>query len=239
MTETHLLGRTVQSGATGVKLFALRVQKIRPGLWRWTALHPEWTPEEEWGEEVGCLYQETEDAITLVDPLIPPEDSARFLEALDRDVARAARPVHILITIFWHARSAAMLVERYPGTRVWVHEPARELVEERAPVTDVFRAGEALPGGVLPVDAGRAYEVLFWLPAHAALVTGDVLLGTKNGLTLCPTEWLVRLEPDAVRAGLRERLQGLHVEHVFPAHGEPVLAGAVNALEAALAPSDQ
>ena len=120
-----------------------------------------------------------------------------------------------------------------------MHEPARELVEERAPVTDVFRAGEALPGGVLPVDAGRAYEMLFWLPAHAALVTGDVLLGTKNGLTLCPTEWLVRLEPDAVRAGLRERLQGLHVEHVFPAHGEPVLAGAVNALEAALAPSDQ
>jgi glyoxylase-like metal-dependent hydrolase (beta-lactamase superfamily II) len=108
------------------------VQKIKPGLWRWTALHPEWTSEEEWGEEVGCLYQETEDAVTLIDPLIPPEDSARFLEALDRDVARAARPVHILITIFWHARSAATLVERYPGTRVWVHEPARELVEERA-----------------------------------------------------------------------------------------------------------
>jgi hypothetical protein len=144
-----------------------------------------------------------------------------------------------LITIFWHARSAATLVERYPGTRVWVHEPARELVEERVPVTDVFRPGEALPGGVLPVDAGRAYEVLFWLPAHAALVTGDVLLGTKHGLTLCPTEWLVRLDPDAVRAGLRERLQGLHVEHAFPAHGEPVLTGAVKALEAALAPSDQ
>jgi hypothetical protein len=68
------------------------VQKIRPGLWRWTALHPEWTPEEEWGEEVGCLYQETEDAVTLIDPLIPPEDSARFLEALDRDVARSAAP---------------------------------------------------------------------------------------------------------------------------------------------------
>jgi hypothetical protein len=42
-----------------------------------------------------------------------------------------------------------------------------------------------------------------------------------------------------VRAGLRERLQGLHVEHVFPAHGEPVLAGAIDSLEAALAPSDQ
>jgi glyoxylase-like metal-dependent hydrolase (beta-lactamase superfamily II) len=215
----------------------VRVQKLRPGLWRWTALHPEWTPEEEWGEEVGCLYLETEDAVTLIDPLIPPEESARFLEALDRDVARAACPVHILFTIFWHARSAATLVERYPGTRVWAHEPARELVEQRAPVTDVFRAGEALPGGVLSVDAGRAYEVLFWLPAHAALVTGDVLLGSESGLTLCPTEWLVRLDPDAVRGGLRERLQGLPVEQVLPAHGEPVLADAAHALEVALAPS--
>jgi hypothetical protein len=220
-----------------VNLCAVRVQKLRPGLWRWTALHPEWTPEEEWGEEVGCIYQETEDAVTLIDPLVPPEDSARFLEALDRDVARAACPVHILITIFWHARSAGTLLERYPGTRVWVHEPARELVEERAPVTDVFRAGEALPGGVLSVDAGRAYEVLFWLPAHAALVAGDVLLGSESGLTLCPTEWLVRLDPDAVRAGLRERLQGLPVEQVLHAHGEPVLAGAAHALEDALAPS--
>lgn len=213
----------------------MRVQRLRPDLWRWTARHPEWTPEEEWGEEVGCLYQETDDAVTLIDPLVPPEDSARFLEALDRDVARTGRPVHILITIFWHARSTAELVTRYPGTRVWAHEPARELVEQRAPVTDVFRAGEALPGGVLPVDAGRAYEVLFWLPAHAALVAGDVLLGSESGLTLCPTEWLVRLDPDAVRAGLRERLQRLPVEQVLPAHGEPVLADAAHALDVALA----
>ena len=70
----------------------MRVQKLGPGLWRWTALHPEWTSEEEWGEEVGCLYLETEDAVTLIDPLIPPEESVCFLEALDRDVARAACP---------------------------------------------------------------------------------------------------------------------------------------------------
>jgi glyoxylase-like metal-dependent hydrolase (beta-lactamase superfamily II) len=217
----------------------VRLQKIRPGLWRWTALHPEWTPEDEWGEEVGCLYQETSDAITLIDPLVPPEEPVRFLEALDRDVHRAGRPVHILITIFWHARSAGRLVDRYPGTRVWTHEPARELVKERAPVTDLFRAGEELPGGVLPVDAGRAYEVLFWLPAHAALVTGDVLLGSEGGVTLCPREWLGTRDPQAVRTGLRERLQGLGVERILPAHGQPVLANAAHALEAALAPSDE
>lgn len=214
----------------------MRVQEVLPGLWRWTGLHPEWNPGEEWGEEVACVYQETEDAIVLIDPLVPPEDPDRFLEALDGDVERAGHPVHVLITIFWHARSASALAERYPRTRVWAHEPARDLVEERAAVTDTFRAGELLPGGVVPLEAGRAFEVLFWLPLHAALVTGDVLLGTADGgLTLCPPEWLGTRDPGEVRAGLRERLLALPVQRILPAHGEPILTDADAVLEAALA----
>jgi glyoxylase-like metal-dependent hydrolase (beta-lactamase superfamily II) len=218
----------------------VRVQELGPGLWRWTAFHPEWSPDEEWGQEVGCVYQETDDAITLIDPLVPPEDPGAFFDALDRDVERATRPVHILITIFWHARSAAALAERYPGTRVWAHEPARELVEERTAVTDVLRAGETLPGGIVPYDAGRAYEVVFWLPEHAALVTGDVLLGRERGdLALCPIEWLGTRDPADVRAVLRESLLSLPVEHILPAHGEPILSNAAGVLEAALTANDQ
>ena len=214
----------------------MRVQELGPGLWRWTALHPEWSPEEDWGEEVACVYYEAEDAIVLVDPLVPPEDEDRFLEALDRDVDRAGLPVHILITLLWHARSGAELLERYPGARLWAHEPAREVVEERAPVTDVFQVGETLPAGVAAIDAQRAFEVLFWLPAHRAPVTGDVLLGTdEGGLTLCPLEWLGPRDPHEVRKGIREGLRGLPVERVLPAHGEPVLEDAAGALERALA----
>jgi hypothetical protein len=214
----------------------VRVQKLGPGLWRWTALHPEWSPEEDWGEEVACVYHETEDAIVLVDPLVPPEDEPRFLEALDRDVARAGLPVHILITLLWHARSGGEMLERYPGARLWAHEPAREVVEERTPVTDVFRAGETLPGGVVAIDAHRAFEVLFWLPAHCAVVTGDVLLGTDDGdLRLCPVEWLGPRDPQEVRRGIREGVRGLPVEMVLPAHGEPVLEDAAGALGRALA----
>jgi glyoxylase-like metal-dependent hydrolase (beta-lactamase superfamily II) len=214
----------------------VRVQELRPGLWRWTGLHPDWSAEEDWGEEVSCYYAEAEDAITLIDPLIPPEDSARFLEVLDRDVARAGLPVHILITIFWHARSAAELLDRYPGARVWAHEPARELVEERAPVTDVFRPGETLPGGIFAVDGHRAFEVLFSIPAHRAIVTGDVLLGTRDGgLTLCPEEWLGPRDPQEVRRGIREGLRDFPVERVLPTHGEPILDDAARALAGALA----
>jgi glyoxylase-like metal-dependent hydrolase (beta-lactamase superfamily II) len=214
----------------------VRVQELEPGLWRWTALHPEWSSEDEWGEEVGCVYLETDDAVTLIDPLVPPEDAERFYAALDRDIERAGKPVHALITIFWHARSTASLADRYPGMRVWAHDPARELVEERTPVTDVLRAGQTLPGGVVAVDAGRAYEVLFWLPAQGALVVGDVLLGSdEGGLGLCPDEWLGNRDPAEVRAGLRERLLPLPVQRILPAHGEPVLTEAGHVLEAALA----
>jgi glyoxylase-like metal-dependent hydrolase (beta-lactamase superfamily II) len=214
----------------------VRAQEIEPGLWRWTALHPEWSPEEDWGKEVGCVYYESSDAVVLIDPLVPPEDPGRFWAALDRDVERADRPVHVLITIFWHARSASELLERYPGTRVWAHEPARKLLRERTRVTDVFRVGDELSGGVTAVDAHRAYEVLFWIPVHRAVVAGDVLLGTEaGGLNLCPDEWLGTRDPAEVRQGLREGLLELPVERVLPAHGEPVLDEAKAILESALA----
>lgn len=42
-----------------------------------------------------------------------------------------------------------------------------------------------------------------------------------------------------MRTGLRERLQGLGVERILPAHGKPVLTNAAHALDAALAPSHE
>ena len=85
------------------------VHRIAPGLWRWTAFH------EEWRKDVGCVYLETDDATVLIDPLVAPEDSERFLEYLDADVERASSPVHILLTVYWHVRSSAELAKRYRG----------------------------------------------------------------------------------------------------------------------------
>ena len=81
------------------------VVEIAPRLWRWTGFH------EEWKEPVGSVYHETKDGVVLVDPLVPPEDPQRFLNALDREVVD--QQVHVLVTVFWHTRSAAALVERY------------------------------------------------------------------------------------------------------------------------------
>jgi hypothetical protein len=226
----------MKSMTAAVSSARVDVQEIAPGLWRWTALHPEWTPEVEaedgWAQEVACVYYEAADAVVLIDPLVPPEDLERFWEAIDRDVARADRPVHVLLTLHWHARSASEVVERYAGTRVWAHEPARALVGERTPCTDVFRRGDTLPGGVVALDAHRAWEALFWIPAHRTLVVGDVLCGTGDGLRV-RDEWLGTVDPAIVRAGLREQLD-LPIERVLPGHGPPVLSGGRVAVDAAL-----
>ena len=58
----------------------MRVQEIEPGLWRWTGRHPDWTDDENWDPEVGCVYHETAEAVLLIDPLVPPEDTARPAE---------------------------------------------------------------------------------------------------------------------------------------------------------------
>ena len=195
----------------------MHVTEIAPGLWRWTGLHPEWTETdrgtEGWEQEVGSVYYETSDAVVLIDPLVPPEDSARFWAALDRDVERAERPVAVLLTVAWHARSCEAILARYGGTR----EPPEGV--------DEFRI----------TGTGGEPERLYWLPQHRTLVAGDALLGSDDGgIRLCPESWL----PGVGRAGLAEALRpllDLPTERVLVAHGEPVLADAHAALARALA----
>lgn len=203
------------------------VVKITPRLWRWTGYH------EEWKQDVGCVYYETEDGVVLIDPLVPPEEPARFLNALDREVA--GQPVHVLVTIFWHTRSAAALVERY-GARVWAPSTSRAAVARRAGVvTDTFRPGDELPGGVQAYRTARRTEVVYWIPAQASLVPGDVLLGDEQaGVRMCPESWL----PDGTKhshlAASLTPLLDLPIRRILVSHGEPVLRDAQAALATAL-----
>ena len=58
----------------------MEVDRIVDGLWRWTAFH------EEWRHDVGCVYCESDEAVCLIDPLVPPEARDRFVAALDRQI---------------------------------------------------------------------------------------------------------------------------------------------------------
>ncbi len=185
------------------------VQELAPGLWRWTAPHPEWKEGDDWEQDVGCVYYEAPAATVLIDPLVPPERE-RFFEALDRDVERRGLPVSILLTCAWHGRSSGELAERYGAV---VGASAVEVV--------------ALPFPIVQ-------ETMYWLPGHAALVTGDSLMGDgRGGIKVCPDTWLEGDAPQLLRRNLRSLLD-LPVERVLVSHGEPAYENGRAALEAAL-----
>ena len=82
----------------------MEVEQLRPGLWRWTAIHPEWQEGDDWEQEVSSVYYEAPGTTVLFDPLVPLERE-QFFEALDRDVERRGLPVSILLTVPWHERA--------------------------------------------------------------------------------------------------------------------------------------
>jgi glyoxylase-like metal-dependent hydrolase (beta-lactamase superfamily II) len=209
------------------------VRELRPGLWRWTAVHPEWTPDSDWAPEVGCVYWESDDAVCLIDPLVPADEAERFWSALDRDVERAAKPVAVLLTVFWHERSAGEVAARYGGD-VWAHESAldRLAIEVARP----FQFGDPLPGGIEALDTAERGEVVYWIAGPNAVVAGDVLLGDgSGGVQVCPPDWFAAGESGRLRA--KEALAvllGRPVELVLVSHGEPVVEGARERLAAAI-----
>lgn len=209
----------------------MEVVRIDDGLWRWSTFFGEWR------HEVGSLYVETDDAIVLIDPLVPeePAEEERFWRALDRDVERNGSRVHVLVTVFWHTRSASRMVERYDAT-VHAVAGARALIERRAGRVDAtFRGLTELPGGVVAYPTARRNEVVFWLPAHKAIVPGDVILGSDDGgIRFCPQSWL---PPAVTHERLRTSLQPLRAlpaERVLVSHGAPVLERGHAAIESLL-----
>ena len=201
------------------------LHEVGEGLWRWVAFH------EEWRKDVGCLYVETDEAVCLIDPLVPNDGADAFLQHLDADVKRAGRPVHVLLTIYWHVRSAPELVRRY-GATLWA--PARSAlpVERRtALAAERVQSGDVLPGGVEAHASGRPAELVYRLPTHRALVAGDVLLG--DPLRICPAGWVGKGGREAVRDALLPLVEP-PLSAVLVSHGTPVLDGAAQALAAAL-----
>jgi glyoxylase-like metal-dependent hydrolase (beta-lactamase superfamily II) len=194
------------------------MREIAPGLRRWTALH------EEWEEQVGSLALDTADGLVLIDPIDPPRG--------------LRKPEHVLLTVFWHGRSAGGLRAKH----VWAwSRSVRRLRNRGVEVTDPFEPGDELPGGVRCFATARDGEVVYWLPSERALVVGDVLLGagakprpTDEPLRLCPERWLGKASHDELRASLRPLLE-LPIEQVLVSHGRPVERDGLAALRAVLA----
>ena len=177
---------------------------------------------------MGSVAYDGADDLVLIDPLLAADDD------LDALVARVAKPVSVLVTIFWHTRSADVVAARHDA-RVLAPSGGKAAVTRRAPTTTAFRPGEPLPGGVQAIATARSSEAVYWIPAHRAVVPGDVLLGADGGgVRLCPQSWLPESTSlESLRTSLRPLLD-LPVARVLVSHGEPVLRNGRAALEHAL-----
>jgi hypothetical protein len=203
----------------------LGVQEIESGLWRWTAPHPEWSPDAGstggWIEQVGSVYCELPGAILLIDPVVPQDSdgATRLLTALDRDIERLRRPVCVVLTVHWHRRGADALIARYGAL------------------------GE-VPDGARAILLGDPIgETAYALRRFRTLVIGDVVLGgdgiegeRHDGLRLCPPGWYGRNAAErewyggvGLQSALR-RLAQEPAERVLVSHGTPLLSGGADAL---------
>jgi hypothetical protein len=127
--------------------------ELRPGLWRWTARHPDAVghPEPEspadWPPDVGCVACAADGALVVVDPLVPRGEEEPFWSAMDALVARHGPRVGVITTLGWHRRSRGDFVQRYGAS--------------------TSRAKAALPGDV------RALPVEMVLVSHGEPVLRD------------------------------------------------------------------
>jgi hypothetical protein len=198
----------------------VRIEELRPGLYRWEANHPDAEPEPkpgspaDWGPAVGSVVYKASDALLLVDPLVPDDG----WDALDALVERHGERVAVITTIQYHRRSRDAVVARYGASTSW--------------------AKATLPSGVETIRIDGAGETMVWLPGPQVLVPGDRILGDdQGGLRLCPESWLRYLPSGMTRAQLGEKLRpllDLPVELVLVSHGEPVLDGGREALTSAI-----
>jgi hypothetical protein len=195
------------------------MEEIAPGLWRWTAPHPDWAPgaepdsPDDWDPYVGSVFYEDRDAAVFIDPLLPGDQDWFWRWADERVAGRSAV---VLTTLGPHRRSREQVAQRYAAS--------------------TSRAKRNLPSGVESIVLRGAGETMFWLPKHRTLVPGDRILGAPDGgLRLCPESWLywVRVDRDELRTLLKPLLD-LPIERVLVSHGEPVLSTGAEALRRCL-----
>ena len=203
----------------------MNVQEIAPRLWWWTAPHPGWTPAafrngKGWTQDVSSYALVQDDQLVLFDPLVPGDDENAFWEALDGDVEHHGPPA-ILITVAWHARSSQVILDRYSGSTLWAHKPARRALGNRVQYTDIFESGEKLPGGVEALAMHHMNEAAFWLDDHRALVLGDSVVGYDGRAELAPSSWLRRRETvDEQRASVQQVMER-KPDRLLLTHGGP------------------
>ncbi|RMH07061.1 MAG: hypothetical protein D6704_05780 [Nitrospirae bacterium] len=197
------------------------MREILPGIFHWRVMHPEIQI------EVDSYYVSALQPAFLIDPLMPPEGVEWFRQQIP--------PQSIYLTNRLHDRDSRKFVEAL-GASVWCHEAGLHEFTESTLAVRGFRFGDDLPGGVkaLEVNVLCPEETALLLPtAGGVLSIGDALIHEDGELGFVP-DTLIGDDPPAIKQRLKTTL--LHIcttqtfDHLFFAHGEPIIGGAKEAL---------
>ena len=191
------------------------MDELLPGVWHWTATHPNT------GSEVSSYWVRPSRAV--IDALLPDEGTEPF---------REDPPERVLLSNRHHLRHAERFAEEF-GSVIECSKPGLHEFEN-GPGVQGFDFGEEVAPGI------EALEVDAICPDESALLIRDAgALSIADGIRHYDGEmdffadWLLGVDPEGVKAGLRESYRGLldlDFDNLLFAHGDPLIGGGKEAL---------
>ncbi len=197
------------------------MRELIPGLWHWTAEHPNL------GQEVSSYY--VAGSAAVLDPMVPPDGMAAF-DGLPT-------PEHVVLSCRHHDRDHARFVELFGAdfhvSEHGVHEYPGEDVTAYAIGDRIVPGITAVANGpIAPDDTVLKIDV-----EGGALAFADSLINAGGRVGFVP-DGLLGDDPGRVRADITAAVRGLldtqEFEHVLFAHGDPIMGEGREALVALL-----
>jgi glyoxylase-like metal-dependent hydrolase (beta-lactamase superfamily II) len=178
------------------------MREVRPGVWHWEAMHPEWK------QVVSSYAIDDGERLLLFDPLDPPAELHELV---------GQRETAVVLTCPWHHRGSE---DRAAEWGIPLYRPPLEEGDDNPFPAKEFRAGDRLPVGVHAFPGLASNDLVLWVESHGAVVAGDTLVDRGEGLEV-PRDWMSEgASPEEILAAMQPLLD-LPVELVLATHGGP------------------
>jgi hypothetical protein len=191
------------------------MEEILPGVWHWTATHPNT------GSEVSSYWARP--ARAVIDVLLPAEGIDAFAEE---------PPERVLLSNRHHLRHAERFADRF-GSVIECSKPGLHEFSGGPEVEGFDFGDEVAPGiGALEVGAICPDESALLLRDARALSIADGIRHYDGRMDFF-ADWLLGDDPEGVKAGLRDSyraLLDLDFDNLLFAHGDPLIGGGKEAL---------
>jgi hypothetical protein len=191
------------------------MEEILPGVWHWTATHPNT------GSEVSSYWARP--ARAVIDVLLPAEGIDAFAEE---------PPERVLLSNRHHLRHAERFADQF-GSVIECSKPGLHEFSG-GPEVEGFDFGDEVAPGIEALEVGAI------CPDESALLLRDArALSIADGIRHYDgrmdffADWLLGDDPEGVKAGLRDSyraLLDLEFDNLLFAHGDPLIGGGKEAL---------